>query len=153
MFRYLSHGNAFLYCMITSDFDESIARVTFWRDKLVNGEKTYPHVQPYLDFNDPTWKPPKWQQDMARWSGIISLKKTFPIMEYVPRKGFIFSMYRDYPILRQCKTKEDIAAVMLQHHIPAAPVVRRNGKQSTQTGCAKANTGTTAQQLELPLVW
>ena len=73
-------------------------------------------------------------------------------MDYVPRKGFIFSMYRDYPILRECKTKEDIALVMAQHHIPAAPVVPMV-KKSTKNGCAKANTGTTALQLELPLVW
>ena len=146
------HGNVFLYCMITSDFDESIARVSYWRDKLVAGEKTYPHVQPYLDFNDPNWKPPKWQQDMARWSGIISLKKTFPIMEYVPRNGFVFSMYHDYPILQQCKTKEEIAAVMQRYGIPAAPV-RPLVKKSEKTGCRQTSTTTSARQLMLELDW
>ena len=146
------HGNVFLYCMITSDFDESIARVSYWRDKLVAGEKTYPHVQPYLDFNDPNWKPPKWQQDMARWSGIISLKKTFPIMEYVPRNGFVFSMYHDYPILQQCKTKEEIAAMMQRYGIPAAPV-RPLVKKSEKTGCRQASTTTSARQLMLELDW
>lgn len=146
------HGNAFLYCMITSDFDESIARVSYWRDKLVAGEKTYPHVQPYLDFNDTNWKPPKWQQDMARWSGIISLKKTFPIMDYVPRNGFIFSMCRDYPILQQCKTKEEIAAMVQQHGIPAAPV-RPLVKKSEKTGCCQTNTTTSVRQLTLELDW
>ena len=146
------HGNVFLYCMITSDFDESIARVSYWRDKLVAGEKTYPHVQPYLDFNDPNWEPPKRQQDMARWSGIISLKKTFPIMDYVPRKGFVFSMYRDYPILQQCKTKEEIAAMMQRYGIPTAPV-RPLVKRSEKTGCCQANTTTTARQLTLELDW
>lgn len=146
------HGNAFLYCMITSDFDESIARVSYWRDKLVAGEKTYPHVQPYLDYNDPNWKPPKWQQDMARWSGIISLKKTFPIMDYVPRNGFVFSMYRDYPILQRCKTKEEIAAMMQQYDIPAAPV-HSWAKKSEKTGCNRTNTTTSARQLTLELDW
>ena len=146
------HGTVFLYCMITSDFDESIARVSYWRDKLVAGEKTYPHVQPYLDFNDPNWKPPKWQQDMARWSGIISLKKTFPIMEYVPRNGFVFSMYRDYPILQQCKTKEEIAAMMQRYGIPTAPV-RPLVKKSEKTGCRQTNTTTSARQLMLELDW
>ena len=146
------HGNVFLYCMITSDFDESIARVSYWRDKLVAGEKTYPHVQPYLDFNDPNWKPPKWQQDMARWSGIISLKKTFPIMDYVPRNGFVFSMYHYYPILQQCKTKEEIAAMMQRYNIPAAPV-RPLVKKSEKTGCRQANTTTSARQLMLELDW
>ena len=146
------HGNVFLYCMITSDFDESIARVSYWRDKLVAGEKTYPHVQPYLDFNDPNWKPPKWQQDMARWSGIISLKKTFPIMDYVPRNGFVFSMYHDYPILQQCKTKEEIAAMMQRYGIPAAPV-RPLVKKSEKTGCRQASTTTYARQLMLELDW
>lgn len=146
------HGNVFLYCMITSDFDESIARVSYWRDKLVAGEKTYPHVQPYLDFNDPNWKPPKWQQDMARWSGIISLKKTFPIMDYVPRNGFVFSMYHDYPILQQCKTKEEIAAMMQRYNIPAAPV-RPLVKKSEKTGCRQTNTTTSARQLMLELDW
>ena len=146
------HGNVFLYCMITSDFDESIARVSYWRNKLVAGEKTYPHVQPYLDFNDPNWKPPKWQQDMARWSGIISLKKTFPIMDYVPRNGFVFSMYHDYPILQQCKTKEEIAAMMQRYGIPAAPV-RPLVKKSEKTGCRQTNTTTSARQLMLELDW
>lgn len=146
------HGNAFLYCMIMSDFDESIARVSYWRDKLVSGEKTYPHVQPYLSFNDPNWKPPKWQQDMARWSGIISLKKTFPIMDYVPRNGFVFSMYRDYPILQRCKTKEEIAAMMQQYDIPAAPV-HSWAKKSEKTGCNRTNTTTSARQLTLELDW
>ena len=146
------HGNVFLYCMITSDFDESVARVSYWRDKLVAGEKTYPHVQPYLDFNDPNWKPPKWQQDMARWSGIISLKKTFPIMDYVPRNGFVFSMYHDYPILQQCKTKEEIAAMMQRYGIPAAPV-RPLVKKSEKNGCRHANTTTSARQLMLELDW
>ena len=146
------HGNVFLYCMITSDFDESIARVSYWRDKLVAGEKTYPHVQPYLDFNDPNWKPPKWQQDMARWSGIISLKKTFPIMDYVPRNGFVFSMYHDYPILQQCKTKEEIAAMMQRYGIPAAPV-RPLVKKSEKNGCRQTNTTTSARQLMLELDW
>lgn len=146
------HGNVFLYCMITSDFDESISRVSYWRDKLVAGEKTYPHVQPYLDFNDPNWKPPKWQQDMARWSGIISLKKTFPIMDYVPRNGFVFSMYRDYTILQQCKTKEEIAAMMQQYGIPAAPV-RPLVKKSEKTGCCRTNTTTSVRQLTLELDW
>ena len=146
------HGNVFLYCMITSDFDESIARVSYWRDKLVAGEKTYPHVQPYLDFNDPNWKPPKWQQDMARWSGIISLKKTFPIMDYVPRNGFVFSMYHDYPILQQCKTKEEIAAMMQRYDIPAAPV-RPLVKKSEKTGCRQTSTTTSARQLMLELDW
>jgi len=146
------HGNAFLYCMITADFDESVSRVTYWRDKLIRGEKTYPHVQPYLDFNDPTWQPPKWQKDMARWCDAKSLLKTFPIMDYVPRNGFIFSMYRDYPILQQCKTKEDIALQMALNHIPAAPV-RPMVKRSTKTGCSPRNTTSTALQLELPLEW
>lgn len=146
------HGNVFLYCMITSDFDESIARVSYWRDKLVEGDKTYPHVQPYLDFNDPNWKPPKWQQDMARWSGIISLKKTFPIMEYVPRNGFVFSMYNDYPILQQCKTKEEIAAMMQRYGIPAAPV-RPLVKKSEKNGCRQTSTTTSARQLMLELDW
>ena len=146
------HGNVFLYCMITSDFDESIARVSYWRDKLVAGEKTYPHVQPYLDFNDPNWKPPKWQQDMARWSGIISLKKTFPIMDYVPRNGFVFSMYHDYPILQQCKTKEEIADMMQRYGIPAAPV-RPLVKKSEKTGCSQTSTTTSARQLMLELDW
>lgn len=146
------HGNVFLYCMITSDFDESIARVSYWRDKLVAGEKTYPHVQPYLDFNDPNWKPPKWQQDMARWSGIISLKKTFPIMDYVPRNGFVFSMYHDYPILQQCKTKEEIADMMQRYGIPAAPV-RPLVKKSEKTGCSQTITTTSARQLMLELDW
>lgn len=146
------HGNVFLYCMITSDFDESIARVSYWRDKLVAGEKTYPHVQPYLDFNDPNWKPPKWQQDMARWSGIISLKKTFPIMDYVPRNGFVFSMYHDYPILQQCKTKEEIASMMQRYGIPAAPV-RPLVKKSEKTGCRQTSTTTSARQLMLELDW
>lgn len=145
-------GKVFLYCMITSDFDESIARVNYWRDKLVAGEKTYPHVQPYLDFNDPSWNPPKWQQDMARWSGIISLKKTFPIMDYVPRNVFVFSMYRDYPILQQCKTKEEITAMMQRYNIPAAPV-RPLVKKSEKTGCHQTNTTTSAQQLMLELDW
>ena len=146
------NGNVFLYCMITSDFDESIARVSYWRDKLVAGKKTDPHVQPYLDFNDPNWKPTKWQQDMARWSGIISLKKTFPIMDYVPRNGFVFSMYRDYPILQQCKTKEEIAAMMQRYGIPAAPV-RPLVKKSEKNGCRQTNTTTSARQLMLELDW
>ena len=137
------HGNVFLYCMITADFDESVSRVTYWRDRLVGGEKTYPHVQPYLDFNDPQWQPPKWQKDMARWSGIVSLKKTFPIMDYVPRKGFIFSMYKDYPQLQQCKTKEEIALLMARDNIPAAPV-RPLVKKSAKTGCSTTNTTTAA---------
>lgn len=105
-------GPVFLYTMIDDDFEESIDRVMYYRDRLVNGENTYPHVQPYIDFNNPDYVPYKWQQDMARWSGIISLKKTFPIMEYEPRHGFVFSMYRDIPELRKCRTKEDISAIL-----------------------------------------
>lgn len=146
------HGNVFLYCIINDNFEESIERVSYWRDKLVNGEKTYPHVQPYLDFDNPQYQPPKWQKDMARWSGIVSLKKTFPIMDYVPRQGFIFSMYRDYPELRQCRTKEEISALMQKDHIPAAPV-QPMVKKSVKNGCTTPNTGTTARQLELPLEW
>lgn len=116
------NGAVFLYTMITDDFEESVRRVSYWRDKLVKGEKTYPHVQPYLDFNDPSYQPPKWQKDMARWSGIVSLKKTFPIMEYVPRIGFVFSMYKDYPELRKCKTKEEIAMTMQMKGIHALNV-------------------------------
>lgn len=89
---------------------------------------------------------------MARWSGIISLKKTFPIMDYVPRNGFVFSMYRDYPILQQCKTKEEIAAIMQQHGIPAAPV-RPLVKKSEKTGCCRTNTTTSVRQLTLELDW
>lgn len=111
------NGNVFLYTMITDDFEESISRVSYWRDKLVAGEKTYPHVQPFLDFNNPKFTPPKWQKDMARWSGIVSLKKTFPIMEYEPRKGFVFSMYRDYPELRKFKTKEEISQWLNENNV------------------------------------
>lgn len=124
MRSYGYRGPIFLYTMIDK-FDESIARVSYYRDRLVAGEKLYPHVQPYLDFNTPGYVPYKWQQDMARWSGIISLKKTFPIMDYVPRKGFIFSMYRDYPMLQMCRTKEEISEMMywlgIEPHQGAVP--------------------------------
>lgn len=116
MRSYGYRGPIFLYTMIDK-FDESIARVSYYRDRLVAGEKVYPHVQPYLDFNVPGYKPFKWQQDMARWSGIISLKKTFPIMDYVPRKGFIFSMYRDHPMLRTARDRDELNALMEAHGI------------------------------------
>lgn len=111
------HGSVFLYTMITDDFDESIQRVNHWRDKLVAGEQTYPHVQPYLDFSNPKYTPPKWQQDMARWSGVVSLKKSFPIMEYQPRKGFLFSMYRDHPELRQCRSRQELERMVATLHL------------------------------------
>lgn len=106
--KYGYNGPIFLYTMIHDDFEESISRVNYYRDRLVNGEKLYPHVQPYIDFGVKGYKPYKWQQDMARWSGVISLKKSFPIMDYQPRKGFTFKMYRDIPALRQFHTKEEI---------------------------------------------
>lgn len=115
--KYGYKGPVFLYTMIDHKFEECIERVSYYRDRLVNGENTYPHVQPYLDFNDPKYKPYKWQQDMARWSGVISLKKTFPIMDYQPRQGFIFSMYRDYPVLREARTREELERLMREHNI------------------------------------
>lgn len=109
------HGNVFLYTMITDDFDESIHRVLYWRDQLMAGRKTYPHVQPYLDFTDPTYLPPKWQRDMARWCDAKSLLKTVPLMDYQPRKGFTFRQYALNPTLRQCRTKEEIAEMLIQN--------------------------------------
>lgn len=51
-------GQIFLYTMI-DDFDESIERVSYYRDRLINGEKVYPHVQPYRDFANPNYTPPQ----------------------------------------------------------------------------------------------
>lgn len=110
--QYGWNGVVFLYCMLTDDFDETINRVMYWREKMMVNNKTYPHCQPFIDFKVRDYQPPKWQKDMARWSGVVSLKKSFPVMEYVPRKGFPFSMYRDIPALRKCKTKEEIADVL-----------------------------------------
>jgi len=124
--KYGYNGPVFLYTMIDDDFEESVSRVSYYRDRLVNGENTYPHVQPYLDFNNPKYRPFKWQQDMARWSGVISLKKTFPIMEYVPRKGFKFDMYRDYPELRQARSREELENMLVTLKITLDAPIRKD---------------------------
>lgn len=139
--KYGYNGPVFLYTMI-DDFEESVERVSYYRDRLVAGEKLYPHVQPYLDFNNPNYVPYKWQQDMARWSGIVSLKKTFPVMDYEPRKGFVFSMYRDIPELRQCRTKEEIAAIL-----------NKRGRTMATVPILSTDPGTFAAGVQEPLLF
>lgn len=95
--------------------EECLARVNYWRDLLMVTNRHYPHVQPYLDFNNPDYVPPRWQKDMARWCGIKAILKKMTFAEYEPRKGFTCQMYLDHPELRKCKTKEEIAETLYPH--------------------------------------
>lgn len=111
-------GCFFYYCLLTKDMQECYDRVNHWRDLLMTYNRHYPHVQPYLDFNNPDYVPPKWQKDMARWCGIKAFLKKFDFKDYSPRHGFHCRQYFDRPELQQCKTKEEIAEILYPHTDP-----------------------------------
>lgn len=115
MQQYGYKGTFFYYCLLTDDLQECYDRVNHWRQQLLRDNKHYPHVQPYLDFHDPTYLPPRWQRDMARWCGLKSILKTIPFESYEPRKGFTCQEYFDHPEILQCRTKEEIHAMLHPH--------------------------------------
>lgn len=112
MQEYGYKGSFFFYCLLTNDLQECYDRVNYWRDRLMTTNKHYPHVQPYLDFNNPDYVPPRWQRDMARWCGLKSILKTIRFEEYEPRKGFCCRQYFERPELQKCRTKEEIHAIL-----------------------------------------
>lgn len=114
-------GTFFYYCLLTDDFEESYERVNYWRKQLMIDNKHYPHVQPYLDFNNPDYTPPRWQRDMARWCGLKSILKTITFEQYEPRKGFSCKEYFDHPEIRQCHTNDEIASLLHPHCDPKRP--------------------------------
>ena len=54
-----------VYCLLTDDYDDSLNRVTMWRDY---GHKVSVYAPPYRDFTKHDQHIPKWQKDMARWA-------------------------------------------------------------------------------------
>lgn len=79
----------FLYCILM-DFDESLARVSYWRGK---GWRYVPYCQPYRDLTNPRAVVPQWQKDMARWANRRELITSTDFANYSPRKGFRCSEY------------------------------------------------------------
>lgn len=79
----------FLYCLL-QDFDESLARVEYWRHK---GPRFIPFCQPYRDIANPSVVVPQWQKDMARWANMRAIYRSCDFADYSPRKGFICREY------------------------------------------------------------
>ena len=91
-------GEFFLYTMLSDDFNECFERVSYWRDYTIRARKehlpqAYPYAQPYLDPINPAKQPPKWQQDMKRWTNMKAVFITTPFGDYEPRKGFRCKTY------------------------------------------------------------
>lgn len=98
-------GGFFLYCMLTSDFNESYSRISHWHDRVVEIRKirktqerlhktnlVFPHAQPYLNpFGHNC--PPQWQKDLTHWTNNRSLFFCTTFEEFEPRHGFKCSEY------------------------------------------------------------
>lgn len=82
--KYGYKGEYFLYCILI-DLNESYSRVSHWKQV---GKRFIPHCQPFRDVNNPSYKPPKWQFDMARWADRKEIYKSCDFKDYEPRKGF-----------------------------------------------------------------
>lgn len=122
MQQYGYNGGFFYYCLLTNDINECLTRVNHWRTQLLRTNKHYPHVQPYLDFHNPDYAPPRWQRDMARWCGLKSILKTIPFEQYEPRQGFSCQLYFDRPELQQCRTSTEIFDLLHPHRDRKNPV-------------------------------
>ena len=90
-------GQYFLYCMLTSDFDECWERLTHWWDREQSvrkngGNHIYPHAQPYRNPIG-TNTIPQWQKDMAQWCNKKQLFSTIHFNDFQPRIGFKCSTY------------------------------------------------------------
>lgn len=76
-------GEFFLYCIII-DFEESLKRISAWRDD----KKCLPYAQPYRDPNNKNQIIPQWQHDMARWANRKEIFAKCEFADFEPRKGF-----------------------------------------------------------------
>lgn len=54
-----------VYCLLTEDKEDSIERVSVWRNY---GHKVCVYAPPYKNFDDPNQFIPKWQRDLSCWA-------------------------------------------------------------------------------------
>lgn len=82
-------GEYFLYCILM-DFEESFARVNYWKSK---SRRFLPHCQPFRDLNNPHQIIPQWQKDMAHWADRKEIYMSCDFKDFSPRKGFLCKEY------------------------------------------------------------
>lgn len=70
---------------ILMDFEESFARVNYWKSK---SRRFLPHCQPFRDLNNPHQIIPQWQKDMAHWADRKEIYMSCDFKDFSPRKGF-----------------------------------------------------------------
>lgn len=77
-------ANYLMYTMITDNFNESLNRLSHWR----NNKRVRVAAQPFRDINNPSQIIPQWQKDMARWAMRRELYTTCEFKDFEPRIGF-----------------------------------------------------------------
>ena len=75
---------------ILMDFEESFARVNYWKSK---SRRFLPHCQPFRDLNNPHQIIPQWQKDMAHWADRKEIYMSCDFKDFSPRKGFLCKEY------------------------------------------------------------
>jgi hypothetical protein len=84
------NGEFFLYCIITSDFDESLQRIEHWKTY----KRILPFAQPYRPIGMKNYQVPEWQRDLARYTNRKEIYKSLnSFSEFVPRIGFKCEKY------------------------------------------------------------
>ena len=83
------HGEVFLYCILM-DFEESFARINYWKDK---SKRIIPYAQAYRDISNPHQIIPQWQLDLAHWTDMKELYHSCEFKDFEPRKGFRCNEY------------------------------------------------------------
>lgn len=83
-------GEVFLYCIITSDFNESVTRIDHWKCN----KHVIPYAQPFKSIGIGQQATPTWQKDLARYTNRKEIYKSLnSFSEFIPRIGFKCEKY------------------------------------------------------------
>lgn len=81
----------FLYMLLTSDIEECLTRINFFRENFKDIVR--PFCQPYRPLDKKDYKIPQWQKDLARYVNKKEIYNKVTFEDYMPRKNFKCSQY------------------------------------------------------------
>lgn len=91
--RHGYRGDIFVYCLLSGDIGETLARV---RELAAMDRRVVPFGQPYRDLGGRS-EPPQWQKDMAHWMNKRSVFRAVGFEDFSPRRGFRCGAYLSAP--------------------------------------------------------